>query len=94
MTQTVDTGGVRATPRAKARGGDLARGPRLRFAIAVIALMCLLMSPLFVENIDRAAPRPVGGQVDFTAHGPLTAPVLLAGEWRLVWLGGAPGPAP
>ena len=92
MTQTVEAG-VEATPRATARAGDLARGPRLRFAVAVIVLMCLLMAPLFVESIDRAAPRPTAGRLDFTAHGPLTAPVHLAGEWRLVWLSGAPGPA-
>lgn len=87
MTQAIETG-VQTAPRAR----NLARGPRLRFAMAVIALMCLLMAPLFVENIDRAAPKPVGGQVDYSAHGPLTAPVLLGGQWRLVWMSGAPGP--
>ena len=92
MTQTEEAAGVRETPRASARAGDLARGPRLRFAVAVIALMCLLMAPLFIENVDRAAPRPEAGRLDLTAHGPLTAPVQLAGQWKLVWLSGAPGP--
>ena len=54
--------------------------------------MCLLCAPLFVDSVDRAAPKPVAGRLDFTAYGPLAAPVELSGQWRLVWLSGAPGP--
>ena len=85
------TGGA-TVAREPARSGDLARGPRLRFAIAVIAIMCLLMVPLFVESVDHAAPRPEAGRLDFTGYGAISAPVPLAGQWRLVWLSGAPGP--
>ena len=76
---------------ATARAGDLARGPKFLFAVAVIAGLCLLCAPLFVERIDHAAPKPVAGSVDFSAH-PVTGPTPLSGEWRLIWRSGAPGP--
>ena len=81
--------GLEKAPRA----GDLARGPKLLFALAVIAALSLLCAPLFVERIDRAAPKPVAGTVDYSAYGSLKGPTPISGQWKLTWLSGAPGPA-
>ncbi|HEY0651327.1 adenylate/guanylate cyclase domain-containing protein [Phenylobacterium sp.] len=68
------------------------RGGVVILALAIIATLCLLLAPIFVTAIDRSAPKPAGGTIDFSRHGPLTAPVELSGQWRLSWLSGPPGP--
>ncbi|WP_293905558.1 adenylate/guanylate cyclase domain-containing protein [Phenylobacterium sp.] len=77
---------------AASRTGARARTARLRTAMAVVALVCLLCGPLFVETVDRDAPRPVAGRLDLTGYHPLSAPIALAGQWRFVWRTGPPGP--
>ena len=78
--------------RAAPQTGVGSRGVRLRFALLVIAILCTFCAPLFVDGIDRSAPKPVAGRVDYAKYGRLTAPVELRGQWRLVWHSGAPGP--
>ena len=60
--------------------------------LGAVALLCALCAPLFVDTVDHTAPKPSAGTVDFASFGPLTRPVELAGEWKLVWRSGAPGP--
>ena len=72
--------------------GAGSRGSRLRFALLVIAILCAFCAPLFVDGVDRTAPRSVAGRVDFSSYGPLTVPVELRGQWRLVWHSGPQGP--
>jgi adenylate cyclase len=64
---------------------------RLGFAVLVLGLLCVLCAPFFADLIDHDAPRPKAGAVSYAGHGPLTRPVELAGEWRLVWRS-APAP--
>ena len=78
--------------RAAPQTGASSRGLRLRFALIVIGVLCALCSPLFIDGVDRTAPKPVAGRVDFSSYGQLKSPVELRGEWRLVWRSGAPGP--
>lgn len=81
-----------AEPVAVLRGLAGPRSGVVILALGIIATLCLLFAPIFVTSIDRSAPRPAGGAIDFSGHGPLTAPVELSGQWRLNWLSGPPGP--
>ena len=67
--------------------------PLRRFALAALLLTLLigLCAPFFIDPIARNGPQAHGGQVDFAAWGPLSAPVELKGEWRMVWRS-APAP--
>ena len=60
-------------------------GRRLAFAVLVLGLLCTLCAPFFVDLIDHSAPRIRAGQVDYSAYGPLQAPVELKGDWRVAW---------
>ena len=64
---------------------------RLFFSFAVLLLMLILCAPLFGDPIAHDAPQAQDGAVSYRDWGRLTAPVELAGNWRLVWEGG-PGP--
>ena len=76
------------------RAAGVGSGPRrLLFGLATVLLLCALCSPLFVDTVDRAAPKIAAGVIDFSGRGPIKAPVELGGQWRLVWRSGAPGPA-
>ncbi len=70
-----------------------AASPWRRFAFAVILLTLLagLCAPFFIDPIARNTPIARGGEVSFARWGPLTAPVVLKGEWRMVWRS-APAP--
>ena len=82
------------TPAMQAEGRPpSAVSPLRRFALAALLLTLLagICAPFFIDPIARDAPQARGGQVDFTRWGPLTAPVELKGDWRLVWRS-APAP--
>ncbi|HLZ73861.1 adenylate/guanylate cyclase domain-containing protein [Phenylobacterium sp.] len=73
-----------------------AASPLRRFALAVLLLTLLagICAPFFIDPIARHAPQAHGGQVSFARWGPLSAPIELKGEWRMVWRSApAPGAA-
>jgi adenylate cyclase len=76
-----------AAPRAQAVS------PLRRFGLAVLLLSLLagICAPFFIDPIAHNAPRARGGEVSFARWGPLTAPVELKGDWRMVWRS-APAP--
>ena len=55
---------------------------RLIFALAALALLCLICAPVFVDLVDHEAPQARDGVIDFGSYGELTSPVGLAGDWR------------
>jgi adenylate cyclase len=59
---------------------------RITFAAVILALLFALCAPFFLDPVAHDAPRARGGVADFSRWGPLSAPVELKGEWRLVWL--------
>ncbi len=67
--------------------------PVRRFASAalLLSLLAALCAPFFIDPVAHDAPRARDGVVSYAAWGPLSAPVELKGEWRLVWLT-APAP--
>jgi adenylate cyclase len=76
-----------AAPRAQAVS------PLRRFGLAVLLLSLLagICAPFFIDPIAHNAPRARGGEVSFAGWGPLDAPVVLQGEWRMIWRS-APAP--
>lgn len=62
---------------------------RAAFAILVLLALCAVSAPMFVDLIQRGAPRATAGRVDFSAIGSLDRPVQLRGEWMLRWRRGA-----
>jgi len=64
---------------------------RLALAMLLLALLCGLCAPFFIDPIAHNAPPARGGVVSFAQWGPLSAPVELKGDWRLTWLT-APAP--
>jgi adenylate cyclase len=90
-----DTDADPATPLDPRLAAPRAPGvsPLRRFALAALLLILLgsLCAPFFIDPIARGAPKAHGGEVSFAQWGPLTAPVELKGEWRVVWRS-APAP--
>jgi adenylate cyclase len=60
-------------------------GRRLAFAAVVLGLLCALCAPFFIDLIAHDAPLARAGVVDFTHWGPLSTPVDLKGDWRVVY---------
>jgi len=58
---------------------------RIALAAIMLGLLAALCGPFFVDPIAHNAPVARGGEVSFAGWGPLTAPVQLAGQWRMVW---------
>ena len=58
---------------------------RLAVAIVALALMIVLVIPLFEEPVDLRAPVARAGVVDYSAYGRPDRPVHVAGQWRLTW---------
>ena len=73
-----------ALPEASALSG-LSPNRRFVFAVVVLGLLCALCAPFFVDLVAHDAPRARSGVVSYAGWGPLSAPVELKGEWRLVW---------
>ncbi|MBW8813561.1 MAG: GAF domain-containing protein [Caulobacterales bacterium] len=67
---------------------SLRETPRLGLAILILALLCAVCAPFFVDTLDHRAPQPRAGVVSYAGWGPLTAPVELGGTWRVVWRSG------
>jgi adenylate cyclase len=74
-----------AVVEAKAASGA-PRWRRTALAMLVVALLSVLCTPFFVDQIAHDAPKAQGGVIDFTGFGPLTRPVELDGQWRMTWL--------
>jgi adenylate cyclase len=55
------------------------------FGLVVLALLGALCAPFFIDDIAHDAPLARAGVVSFAHWGPLSAPVELKGQWRLVW---------
>ena len=92
MTADLQTGPDAAPPAGTPAAAAGARAPsgaaRLRrFALAALLLVLLsgLCAPFFIDLVARNSPRARGGEIDFSRWGPLTAPVELKGDWRMVW---------
>ncbi|WP_293678386.1 adenylate/guanylate cyclase domain-containing protein [uncultured Phenylobacterium sp.] len=66
------------------------RGRRFGLAMLVMAVLCVICGPFFIDSIAVNGPQVRGGEISFGGWGPLDAPVPLKGEWRADWL--APGP--
>ena len=62
---------------------------RSLLAILVLALLCGLCAPLFVDRIDEGAPKARHGAVSFACWSALDRPVPLAGQWNMTWRGPA-----
>jgi adenylate cyclase len=62
-------------------------GRRPLFALLVLVLLGLLITPLFVTRLAHNAPHPENGDISFAHWGPLTTPVELSGTWTLLWRG-------
>ena len=58
---------------------------RVTFAAVILALLFALCAPFFIDFVAHDAPQARAGVMDYTRWGPLSAPVELKGEWRLVW---------
>ena len=65
--------------------GPRTSGQRLAVAIVALALMIVLVIPLFEEPVDHRAPAARAGVVDYSAYGRPDRPVQVAGQWRLTW---------
>ncbi|TAL30812.1 MAG: GAF domain-containing protein [Phenylobacterium sp.] len=76
------------------RHGTSTPGRRLMFAVMVLSLLCLFISPFFVDVIDRNGPVAKDGVLSYAGWGPLDRPVEMEGGWSLTWRGGAGGPPP
>ena len=65
----------------------LAASPARRFVFAVILLTLLagLCSPFFIDPVASGAPQARDGVISYAHWGPLSAPVRMAGDWRMVW---------
>ena len=64
---------------------------RLVSGIFLLLLLAGLCSPFFIDPVAHDAPAARAGLVSFAQRGPLSAPVELRGEWRIVWRS-APAP--
>ncbi|HEX7944205.1 MAG TPA: adenylate/guanylate cyclase domain-containing protein, partial [Phenylobacterium sp.] len=58
---------------------------RFAFAIIVLSLLAGICLPFFVDLVARDAPEARAGVVDYSHWRPLTKPVELRGDWRVVW---------
>ncbi|HKD22914.1 MAG TPA: adenylate/guanylate cyclase domain-containing protein [Rhizomicrobium sp.] len=67
-------------------------GRRPLFALLVLVLLGLLITPLFVTRVAHNAPTPQDGSVSFANWGPLSTPVELGGTWTLLWQGDSSHP--
>ena len=88
MAQSGVTASSRSAPAPALRAGPW----RLIQSLAAVAMLCLLCAPLFLDTVDHSAPKAVAGVIDYSRLGPLQSPVALAGDWRLAWRSGSPGP--
>src|SRR4029453_4987874 len=61
---------------------------KLSLAMLVLVVLSFLVSPFFVDTLDRPPPMVRDGGVSYAGYGPLNAPVALKGEWRAQWLSG------
>ncbi|WP_293905203.1 adenylate/guanylate cyclase domain-containing protein [Phenylobacterium sp.] len=64
---------------------------RFIFAAVLLMLLGLLCAPFFIDPVEHHPPQARAGVVSYAGWGPLTRPVELKGEWRMVWLT-APAP--
>ncbi|MGZ3375611.1 MAG: adenylate/guanylate cyclase domain-containing protein [Phenylobacterium sp.] len=87
MANTSGSSDLDADPAIPAETRAPAVSPLRRFALSALLLILLagLCAPFFIDPIARNAPRVHGGEVNFASWGPLSAPVELKGDWRLVW---------
>jgi len=73
---------------AKTSGGS-DRAPidlrQLSYALVVLAILCAICAPLYVNRLERDAPRPVRGVVSYVGWTTWRRPVTLEGQWRMVW---------
>jgi adenylate cyclase len=79
-----------ASSGARASAGRT-RGRRFGLALLVMAVLCVICGPFFIDRIAVNGPQARAGEISFRNWGPLNAPVPLKGAWRADWL--APGPA-
>ena len=71
--------------------GGRPRGRRFGLALLVMAVLCVICGPFFIDRMVVNGPQARAGEISFRAWGPLDAPVPLKGEWRAEWLSPAPG---
>src|SRR3954471_22226640 len=74
-----------AAPQSETYRSAASTGRRFVFALVLLALLAGICAPFFVDPVAHDAPKARGGVVDYSQWGPLSAPVELKGDWRLVW---------